>query len=147
MPANDSSLVGTWTLQHFELRLPDGTVTHPYGEEVGGLLMYDETGHMSAVFGSLKRQVSAESDLKKAGATQSYDSFMSYCGPYEVRGDQILHRVSMSSLQAWTGTIQERRFEINGDQLILETLPLVVGDASPTARLLWLRLAGSDTTS
>ena len=143
MSANDSPLVGTWLLTRFELRLPDGTVTHPFGEEVDGLLMYDETGHMSAVFGSAKRQVSSEVDLEKAGASQNYDSFMSYCGPYEVSGDQILHRVTMSSLEAWTGTQQERRFEIIGDELVLETLPLVLGDTSPIARLLWRRLSGS----
>ena len=25
-------VMGTWSLQSFELQFPDGTVTHPYGE-------------------------------------------------------------------------------------------------------------------
>ncbi|MDG2332723.1 MAG: lipocalin-like domain-containing protein [Myxococcota bacterium] len=147
IPVIDSPLVGTWALERFELRLPDGETTYPYGEEVGGLLMYDPIGHMSAVFGSVKHPVSAEVDLEKAGASQSYDAFMSYCGPYEIHGSRIIHRVAMSSLEAWTGTTQERSFEISGDVLTLETMALVVGEASPVGRLMWRRLGGSPATS
>jgi hypothetical protein len=102
---------------------------------------------MSAVFGSVKHPVSAEVDLEKAGASQSYDAFMSYCGPYEIHGSRIIHRVAMSSLEAWTGTTQERSFEISGDVLTLETMALVVGEASPVGRLMWRRLGGSPATS
>jgi len=144
MSAIESPLVGTWALQHFELRMPDGEITYPYGEDVGGLLMYDSIGHMSAVFGSVKKSVSAELDLEKASVAQNYDAFMSYCGPYEVDGDRIVHRVAMSSLEAWTGTLQERSFEIVGDTLTLETMPLVVGEASPVGRLIWRRLQSSN---
>ena len=147
MTASESSLVGTWALQSFELELPDGTITHPYGEEVGGLLMYDLTGHMSAVFGSIKQPVRAETDLEKAAAQQQYDSFMSYCGPYEVDGNRIIHTVAVSSLEAWAGTLQERFFKIIEDRLSLETLPLVVGEASAIGRLVWRRVQARSTVS
>ncbi|MAI78406.1 MAG: hypothetical protein CL917_05680 [Deltaproteobacteria bacterium] len=140
-----SPLVGTWQLKRFELRMAHGEISYPYGEDVTGLLMYDETGHMSAIFGSAKRQVSSEVDLAKAGANLSYDAFMSYCGPYEVSGEKIVHHVRMSSLEAWTGTVQERRFRIENETLNLETLPLVVGEGSPIGRLTWQRLTVGDS--
>ena len=139
-----SPLVGTWALRRFELRFPDGSVTHPYGEEVVGLLMYDTTGHMSAAFGSASRHTGESSDLAEVGAKVSYDSFMSYCGLYEVKENRIAHRVEISSLEAWTGTLQERRFEIKDDQLTLDTMPLAVGSDSPTGRLVWHRVRVSE---
>ena len=143
----ESPLVGTWSLKNFELHVPDGKIVFPYGEDVDGLLMYDLTGHMSAVFGSAKVPVSTETDLEKAGANPNYDTFMSYCGPYEIQGDRVVHRVTMSSMESWTGTIQERIFEITDDILTLETMPLEVGEASPIGRLVWHRMHASQGQS
>jgi hypothetical protein len=137
---SSTDLIGTWGLRHFELVFPDGKTTYPYGEDVTGLLIYDDTGHMSAAFGSAKRQVGSTSDLEEVGGKVAYDDFMAYCGPYEVDEDLIRHHVEVSSLEAWTGTIQERRFYIEDDALSIVTMPLVVGGDAPTARLEWRRM-------
>ncbi len=140
------ALIGTWKLRSFEMRFPDGRVIHPYGEEVEGLLVYDRTGHMIASLASARRSATASQDLEEVGARTQYDDFMSYCGRYEVKGDRVSHDVLISSLEAWTGTVQERVFERDGDQLSLITLPLLVGGEAPTAYLIWDRIpeAGPD---
>lgn len=135
-----SPLLGTWALRRFELCFPDGRITHPYGEDVTGLLFYDDTGHMSAAFGSAKREADASLDLEEVGGKVAYDAFMAYCGSYEVEQDRIVHHVEVSSLAAWTGTTQERRFQIEDERLTLVTLPLLVGAEAPTGRLVWDRV-------
>ncbi|MCH7598466.1 MAG: lipocalin-like domain-containing protein [Myxococcales bacterium] len=141
-----SSLVGTWALRRFELCFPDGRITHPYGEDVTGLLFYDDTGHMSAAFGSAKREAGASLDLEEVGTKPAYDAFMAYCGSYEVEQDRIVHRVEVSSLAAWAGTVQERRFKIEDGRLTLVTMPLVIGADAPTGRLVWDRVGADKQT-
>jgi hypothetical protein len=141
---SDPSLIGTWSLRHFELRFPDGRVTHPFGEAVSGYLFYNEDGFMSAAFGSAARCAGSSQDLAKVAQREAggFDEFMAYCGRYEVKDDRIRHSVEVSSLEAWTGTVQERSYEIEGDELTLLTVPLMVGTDAPTGYLVWERVAG-----
>ena len=44
------SLLGTWRLVSYEARDPEGRVQYPLGENVSGLLVYDGSGNMSALF-------------------------------------------------------------------------------------------------
>ncbi len=132
-------VIGTWSLQSFELRFPDDSVTYPYGEKVSGLLMYDDTGHMSAAFGSADR-AGSDADLAEVDAKVHYDAFMAYCGRYEVEEDRITHWVGASSLEAWTGSEQVRVFRIEDDKLFLETMPLKVAGDAPKGVLVWTRV-------
>jgi hypothetical protein len=136
------SLIGSWSLRSFELRTSDGNTIHPYGEEVHGFLFYNEDGYMSAAFENSKRSTSRSDDLAEAGRATHYDQFMAYSGPFEVQGDRILHRVAVASMDAWTGTLQERWFKIDGDVLTLLTAPLNVGSDTPTGYLVWERVTG-----
>lgn len=134
-------LVGTWRLVSFELRSPSGEVSHPFGPDVTGYLFYNADGYMSAAFMSAKRGAGPSEDLAEAGAETSYDAFMAYCGEYEVEGDRIIHRVEVSSLPVWTGTVQERIFEIEGDRLTLLTAPLLIAAETPVGHLVWDRVS------
>ncbi len=132
-------LVGSWRLVSFDLEAGDGTLSHPFGREVTGYLFYNADGYMSSAFMSADRAGGTDGDLAAAGRTNSYDQFMAYCGGYRVRGDKITHRVEVSSLAAWTGTLQERWYKLDGDRLELLTAPLSVGGDAPVARLVWER--------
>ncbi len=44
MDERTKALIGSWRLRSFELRMADGEVVHPYGEEVHGYLFYNENG-------------------------------------------------------------------------------------------------------
>ncbi len=142
-----SPLVGTWKLAAFELRAPDGEVTYPYGPDVTGCLIYNEDGYMSTAITSADRARTGDSaDLAEAGASVNYDAFMAYCGTYEVNGDRILHRVEVSSLPVWTGTLQERMYKLDGDRLTILTAPLLVASDTPTGYLIWDRV-GSEASA
>lgn len=132
-------LVGSWKLESFSLEGTDGSVTHPYGENLTGYLFYNEEGFMSAAFMNAERGRPQTDELGAAAAASSYDQYMAYCGPYEISGDKISHYVEVSSLEVWTGTIQERWFKLDGDRLDLLTASLAVGTDAPVGRLTWTR--------
>lgn len=137
--ADENGLLGSWRLVSFELEGPDGTISHPYGEDLVGYLFYNDEGYMSSAFMSADRIGASGGDLSEAGRTNTYDRFMAYCGGYTVEGDRIRHRVEVSSLAVWVGTIQERWFKLDGDRLELLTAPLTVGAEAPVGRLVWER--------
>ncbi|MDG2050352.1 MAG: lipocalin-like domain-containing protein [Myxococcota bacterium] len=134
------TIVGTWCLDYFELQAPDGSITHPYGENVHGYLVYSPEGVMSAAFMRADRGPQASQDLSQAETAPAWDAFMAYSGPYRVEGDRILHDVEVSSLAVWIGTVQERWFKIDGESLVLHTAPLSVGETAPVGRLVWSRV-------
>ena len=133
-------LVGSWRLEAFELEMPDGTKSFPYGQDLAGYLFYNEAGFMNAAFMNAERGRVADGELAAAAKVSTYDQFMAYCGPYEITGDKVGHFVEVSSLEVWTGTYQERWFKIDGDRLELLTAALAVGSAAPVGRLVWTRV-------
>jgi hypothetical protein len=72
------------------------------------------------------------------------ESYVSYCGRYEVRGESVFHHVEMSLFPNWVGTQQERYFQFAGDRLILSTPPFTnaTGDIE-TARITWQKIDGT----
>ncbi len=140
MSSESHPLVGSWKLERFVLEATDGTVSHPYGEELVGYLFYNAEGFMSAAFMNAARGKVPDGELGAAAQASSYDQYMAYSGPYEVNGDKIRHFVEVSSLEAWTGTFQERWFKIDGDQLDLLTASLAIGTDAPVGRLSWRRV-------
>ena len=137
------ALIGSWKLDAFELEATDGTISHPYGEELTGYLFYNQEGFMSAAFMNAERGRIPDGELSEAAKASTYDQFMAYSGPFEVTGDRIRHFVEVSSLEVWTGTIQERWFKIDGDRLELLTQALSVGSDAPVGRLVWTRVERS----
>jgi hypothetical protein len=133
-------LIGSWQLDSFELQMKDGTILHPYGQELAGYLFYNADGYMSAAFMNAARGRIQGSDLEAAAKTSTYDQFMAYTGGFEVSGDQIRHFVEVASLEVWNGTVQERWYKIDGDRLELLTQPLTVGSDAPVGRLVWHRV-------
>ena len=136
---DNDALIGSWSLDSFQLESTDGSVSYPYGRELKGYLFYNSDGYMSSAFMSAGRSSSGDGELSQAAAASSYDQFMAYTGPFEVTGDKIKHFVEVSSLEAWIGSVQERWFKIDGDRLDLLTAPLSVGGDAPVGRLVWER--------
>ena len=148
---DDEALIGSWSLDSFELKSTDGTISHPYGEDLTGYLFYNADGFMSAAFMNAQRgrkrgQVRGE-DLSEAALTSTYDQFMAYSGPFEAEADKITHYVEVSSLEIWIGSVQERWYKIDGDRLELLTAPLSVGSDAPVGRLTWNRVNRSTRVS
>jgi len=140
MQTETHPLVGSWRLSRFALEATDGTISYPYGEVLKGYLFYNQEGFMSAAFMNADRGRVPDGELGAAAAASSYDQYMAYSGPYEINGDKIRHFVEVSSLEAWTGTYQERWYKIDGDRLDLLTASLSVGTDAPVGRLVWHRV-------
>ena len=138
--AGRHALCGSWKLVSFELRLPNGDLSYPFGRDAKGYVFYNAQGFMSAAFMGAERVRPQSADLADTSKTVNYDQFNAYCGRFEVKGDRVTHHVEVASLPQWCGIDQERIFKIDGDRLILETPPLTISSQAPTAYLIWERV-------
>lgn len=92
------SVVGTWRLKRWEARDADGRVVDPLGANAVGYLSYTPGGHMSVSMMRAERAAFAGDDLlggtpeEKAAAAESY---ITYCGRYEVRDGTVIHHVEL----------------------------------------------------
>lgn len=117
---SSNPLVGSWRLVSWENRSADGTVTYPLGRHAVGLIIYTADGYMSVAIMCADRGPFAAGDLlrgtseEKARAAETY---VSYCGRYEFRGDSVIHHVELSLFPNWSGVDQERLVEVTGDRL------------------------------
>ena len=141
-------LVGTWRLLSWENRsVADGKVSHPLGKDAVGYIMYGPDGYMSVAISRPERTRFAAGDLlggtieERARAAETY---VSYCGRYEFRGDTVVHRVELSLFPDWVGIEQERLVEVEGDRLTLSTRPILLGGKQRTAHLIWERARSSE---
>jgi hypothetical protein len=141
-------LVGTWRLVSWENRsVGDGEVSHPLGKDAVGYIMYGPDGYMSVAIMRPDRARFAAGDLlggsveERARAAETY---VSYCGRYEFRGDTVVHRVELSLFPDWVGIEQERLVEVEGDRLTLSTRPILLGGVQRTAHLIWERARTSE---
>lgn len=123
-------------------RAGDGTLIYPLGADPQGSLVYTEGGWMSAHISAGDRVDLTTADLfggSEAERAAAFSSYLAYCGPYEVNGDIVVHRVTMSSFPNWVGSEQTRQFEVRGDELALRTTPMDVGGTSLVNELRWRR--------
>jgi hypothetical protein len=141
----DNPLVGTWTLVSYEVRDGRGEIIHPFGHDPAGYLTYPDDGFMCVAFMSAGRRPLAAATLRAASAEEKArvaESFISYCGTYELRGATVVHHVEVSLFPNWKGTELERTVDLAGDRLTLSTLPVPADERERTARLVWVRAAG-----
>lgn len=137
-------LVGTWRLVSWENRSDDDQVSYPLGEDAVGYIMYNEDGHVFVAISRPDRAQFVAGDLF-GGSTEekarAADTYVSYCGRYEFRGDTVVHHVELSLFPNWVGGDQERSVELAGDRLALSsTRPFLQGGIKRTAHLIWERV-------
>jgi hypothetical protein len=135
-------LIGTWRLVSCETIAADDSVAYPFGREAVGLLVYTEDGSMSVAIMRHDREPFAAGDLLGGSADEkrrAAESYLSYSGRYEVRGDSVVHHVELSLFPNWTGQDQVRAVELSGDRLTLEAPPFLLDGLERRARLIWQR--------
>ncbi|NEQ71684.1 MAG: lipocalin-like domain-containing protein [Okeania sp. SIO2C9] len=134
--------VGTWRLVSFELKDVNGEVTYPYGQDTIGYLMYAEDGYMSAVIMAARRPKFSSADFL-GGSTQekanAMETYISYCGSYEIKDKKVIHHVKASLFPNWVGTNQKRFFEFRENYLLLTTPSFKGSDKRLTGHLIWER--------
>ncbi|WP_084534624.1 lipocalin-like domain-containing protein [Nocardia yamanashiensis] len=102
-----TDLIGTWELRSYhDLDDSDTKSTGPLGDSPSGLLIYESGGHMSV-------------SMMRTDAARAAAPFMGYAGTWRVRGEEVVHAISVCSNPAWAGTEQVRRLTLDGDDLTL----------------------------
>jgi len=88
-------------------------ISHPLGTDHRGYITYSEDGYMFvAIMRANRRRFSAGDLLRgtpeeKAHAAETY---VSYCGTYEFRGETVIHHVELSLFPNWVGHIARTAF-------------------------------------
>jgi Lipocalin-like domain len=122
-------LVGTWRLISWENKTADGRISYPVGTDaLGYIITYSEDGYMFVAIMRPNRTKFSAGDLlggtpeEKAHAAETY---VSYCGTYDFRGETVIHHVELSLFPNWVGVDQERLVEVRANRLTLSTRPTV----------------------
>ena len=114
----------------------DGTVEKPWGESVVGFLLYSAEGYMRGNLSPAGRRYKIErTEAQNARCKRDY---IAYADPYIVKADT--HHVEVSLFANWLGTAQLRYYQLEGDQLILRTPPILSGDCVVVAQPTWRRI-------
>jgi hypothetical protein len=136
--------VGAWRLVSAQARTAGGDVSHPLGSATG-YLIYSEDGYMAVAIMENNRPQFAAPDMRAGRLEEklaAFDTYLSYCGTYEVRGERVIHHVELSLFPNWSGADQERFYEFSEDRLILRSPPMVIEGVERTAHLTWRRATG-----
>lgn len=138
------ALYGAWGLISFYFETPEGERSYPFGESPQGVLIYTDSGDISAqLMGDNRPQFKSGDQLK--GTTQeieqSFRNYIAYFGKYEidVTGGYVVHHVEKSLFPNWEGKPQKRYFELSGNQLRISTPPISWDGEERVGVLLWQR--------
>jgi len=99
-------LVGTWALVEWTAASEAETL-HPSGPDAVGRIIYSPDGWMSAFL--------ARAD--------GFSDALAYSGTWERRGEEIVHRVSLSTRRGFVGADLVRTISWDGSDLVLTTPP------------------------
>jgi hypothetical protein len=136
------NIVGTWRLVSFHGRNASGDLRPAFGENAQGLLVYTAEGYMMAALSAAGRSPFRSSDFRGGTpeeALLAVNSYISYCGRYEISGDKITHHVEMSLYPNWVGQDQVRNLRFEEEKLILSTPAFLLSGDKWTFELVWER--------
>jgi len=141
----NSKLLGTYNLVSWENRHESGKITHPLGPDAKGIISYSPDGFVFVHIMANNRVKHAVDDLFGGEVSEirgSATTHISYCGTYEIEGNEVIHHVSISSFPNWVLSDQRRNFELKNGQLSLSAHGLQVGSEYVDAYLVWKRVKG-----
>ena len=137
---NKHSLVGTYHLISWEIRHESGKVSYPLGPDAQGMISYSQNGYVFVHIMATGRKMHSAGDLFGGEISEIKDSattHISYCGTYEVQGDEVVHHVTISSFPNWVNSEQRRTCEFKNGRLLLSARRLQVGSETVEAHLIW----------
>jgi hypothetical protein len=118
MSETQSSVLGTWKLLSLDVEFQaTGEKQQPYGPNPDGYLILTPEGRMMAVVAAKGRKPG----LKVEEQAELLRTLLAYTGTYTLSGNRFITKVDVSWNEVWTGTQQERFFELNGDRLTIVT--------------------------
>lgn len=139
-----ADLEGTWRLRSWRSVAADGSTVEPFGPRPLGYVVYTPGGHMITTISAGGREPIGGDLLSgpDAGRLEAFATFLAYSGTYQVRADEVFHRVEMSLFPDWVGTEQRREVELSpdGHALTLSTGPMEAAGRSGRHVLRWERV-------
>ena len=133
-----------WDTPFFD-KLIDEPIIYPHGRQASGFIMYNQHGYMSAhVMNANRPRLTTADDLLRASVqekAQATHTYLSYAGPYQVQGDQVIHQPNLSLFQNYVGTDLVRIIKLADPQLILSTVPVHVLGVTVDIIIGWERVA------
>jgi len=120
------SVVGSWRLASWAEVETESKVVHtPFGENPSGVITYTPDGRMSVLIIDPKRKSPAGPKATDAEGLELYQTMIAYSGAYSLDGNKVTHKIEVSWNQAWTGTNQQRFFEVKDDMLTIKTPQII----------------------
>ncbi|HVR00317.1 MAG TPA: lipocalin-like domain-containing protein [Mycobacterium sp.] len=137
-------ILGAWRLvSYVEQDDRGGPVTFPLGRDAVGLIIYTSDGYMSAQLMRSGRHAYEQPDIAggtTAQAAAAAEGYLAYSGPYDVdeSASVVHHRVAVSLLPNWLGTVQLRHGSLKDNQLTL-VAEIPLREAIIRSTLVWAR--------
>lgn len=138
-----AAIEGTWTLAFADVKHPNGTSAHDYGDAPKGMLQIDHAGHYSLFIFNSSRPRFAAND-KNAGTPAEFRGAAlgtsSHFGTVDIdamKGTLTFH-IEGATYPNWEGTTQVRSYVLSGDMLSYKVPPRPNGDIPLTG---WKRLS------
>jgi hypothetical protein len=138
-------LIATWALISTEWRRADGRHANPFGQDAIGVLIYADSGYMSAQI--MRDDRLAPDATQAAGIDAAMASgvpgYVAYFGAFAVddAAGVVTHRVLGSAMPAWVGREFARRFMIQGDILTLRDDLTTSDGVAVDAATVWQRMS------
>ena len=143
MKLSAEQLIGSWVLREWRIEYPQNKVSHPFGEDAVGQLLYTHDGQMSATVSAQTSPPARHSQPRHLGDTQQSQTFakyVHYAGGWSIEGGVVIHRVDFSRNPDCIGSIQHRRARlVDGCQLTLSAEETTTDKGSRHHILKWLR--------
>ena len=133
-------LVGTWRLLTWENRDETGQVSHPLGADAKGYLSYTDDGHVFVhIMAGHRKEFATKGlfDVTPDDCVKAYTSHISYCGPYEINDQMIVHKVDVCSYPNWIGSEQRRHARFKDGRLVLSAKGIPADTGTVDAYLEW----------
>jgi len=142
---NNCDIVGTWQLVSISGTSTQGDTLHPYGKDPYGMLMYDETGHMSVLLMQRDRPLFVTGDMRKGTDGEvrtAFEYFDAYCGTYNIDGVKktVTHHLLGAKFPNWIGSDQLRYYQILVDTLRLYATPIMAEGVKWNLKAEWIRI-------
>lgn len=143
---SSASIVGTWRLLSYCMRDASGCASYPFGSRVAGYALFTAEGYASIQLMGARRSPAVSEDRAAAGLGElvaAAKTYCGYCGRYRIDEQQriLTLAIEASFFPNWTGTQQERYFELEDDRLFLSAPPRPFEGRLQVSHLSWQRAA------
>jgi hypothetical protein len=140
----NSSVVGIWNLVSITTETDDGTISYPYGKDIGGMLMIDARGYFSVHVMNMKRPSFKIPD-PRAGTTEeiktAFENYIGYYGTFDLAetNRKLTLHVKGSWLPNWIGD-QTRYYKFEGNRMIITTASVLFDGKNRVGKLTFERI-------